>query len=120
MSRFEALVQELIVADVTAVVFSVNPVNGERGEIVINANWGLGECLVDGRVTPDMYVVHREDRAILSRSIARKRRMTTVTSSGTREVDVPAADWMWRRVAASASWACRTSRCAIEPPRASK
>jgi hypothetical protein len=35
-------------------------------------------------------------------------------------VDVPAADWMWRRVAASASWACRTSRCAIEPPRATK
>jgi phosphoenolpyruvate synthase/pyruvate phosphate dikinase len=38
-----------------------------------------------------MYVVRREDRAILSRSIARKRRMTTVTSSGTREVDVQAA-----------------------------
>ena len=38
-------------ADVSAVVFSVNPVSGDRGEIVVNAAWGYGESLVGGTVT---------------------------------------------------------------------
>ena len=40
-------------ADVSGVVFSANPVNGQRDELVINASWGLGESVVAGRVTPD-------------------------------------------------------------------
>jgi hypothetical protein len=35
------LVQQLVAADVSAVVFSANPITGNRDEIVINASWGL-------------------------------------------------------------------------------
>ena len=49
------LVQLLIPADVSGVVFSANPINGSREESIINASWGLGESVVGGTVTPDTY-----------------------------------------------------------------
>jgi pyruvate,water dikinase len=58
------LVQQLIDADASAVVFSVNPVNNKHDEIIINANWGLGESIVAGTVTPDTYIVGKTDRRI--------------------------------------------------------
>jgi pyruvate,water dikinase len=83
------LIQHLIVADVSAVVFSANPVKGRRDEIVINATWGLGESLVSGTVTPDTYLVQKGDLTVTGRQIGEKRRMTVAVSEGTREVDVP-------------------------------
>ena len=87
--RIAVLVQQLIPADVSSVVFSANPVTGSRDEVVINASWGLGESIVGGTVTPDTYVVCKADMAIASRQIAEKRQMTVSVPGGTREVDVP-------------------------------
>ena len=49
------LVQQLVPAEISGVVFSANPVSGNRDEVMINATWGLGESLVSGKVTPDTY-----------------------------------------------------------------
>jgi pyruvate, water dikinase len=87
--RIAVLVQQLIPADVSSVVFSANPVTGSRDEVVINASWGLGESIVGGTVTPDTYVVRKADMAVASRQIAEKRQMTVSVPGGTREVDVP-------------------------------
>jgi pyruvate,water dikinase len=83
------LVQQLVPADVSAVVFSVDPVSGDRGAVVVNATWGYGESLVGGTVTPDAYTVRRSDLAIAARTVADKRRMTVATPGGTAEVDTP-------------------------------
>ncbi|MGQ4807058.1 Prodigiosin synthesizing transferase PigC [Candidatus Entotheonellaceae bacterium PAL068K] len=80
------LVQQLVMADLSAVVFSANPVTGDRNEIVINTNWGLGESIVSGRVTPDTYVMRKSDRSIKTRQIADKERMTVLAPNGTRDV----------------------------------
>lgn len=87
--RIAVLVQQLVPADVSAVMFSANPVTGSRDEIMINASWGLGESIVGGTVTPDTYVVRKADITIVSRQIAEKRLMTVMVPGGTREVDVP-------------------------------
>lgn len=83
------LVQQLVVADASAVVFSANPVTGSGDEVVINASWGLGESIVGGTVTPDSYVVQKTDLAITARQIGEKGRMTVLVAGGTREVEVP-------------------------------
>jgi phosphoenolpyruvate synthase/pyruvate phosphate dikinase len=83
------LIQQLVAADVAAVLFSANPLTGARDEIVINASWGLGESIVGGTVTPDTYVARKAGGALLSRTLAEKRRMTVAVRGGTREVDVP-------------------------------
>jgi phosphoenolpyruvate synthase/pyruvate phosphate dikinase len=88
-SRAAVLVQQLVVADVSGVLFSLNPVTGERGEILLTVSWGLGQSVVGGRVTPDTYVVDRTDLGVIRKVIAEKRSMTVVVPRGVREVDVP-------------------------------
>jgi len=83
------LVQQLIAADVATVVFSANPITGNRDEVVINASWGLGESIVGGTVTPDTFIVRKSDLAITSRTIADKQHMTVSAPGGTHEVEVP-------------------------------
>jgi len=46
------VVPELVPADAAGVMFTANPLNGRRDEIVINAAWGLAETVVSGAVTP--------------------------------------------------------------------
>ncbi len=83
------LIQQLVQADISAVVFSANPVTGSHDHILINASWGLGESIVNGAVTPDAYVVRKADLAIVERQIAQKRRLTVLAREGTQEAPVP-------------------------------
>lgn len=87
--RLAVLVQQLVPSDVSAVMFTANPVSQNRDEIVINASWGLGESIVGGTVTPDTVVVRKSDLAIVSHQVAEKRRMTVSAADGTSEVEVP-------------------------------
>jgi pyruvate,water dikinase len=87
--QMAVLVQHLVPADVSAIVFSANPLTGSRDEAVITASWGLGESIVGGSVTPDTYVTRKAGPALLFRQIAAKARMTVLVPGSTREVDVP-------------------------------
>jgi len=87
--QLAVLVQQLVASDVSAVVFSANPVTGNRDEVLINASWGLGESIVGGTVTPDTFIVRKSDLAVINRVIADKQHMTVSAPGGTREVDVP-------------------------------
>ena len=89
--RMAVLVQQFIPSEVSAVVFSANPVTGNRDEVMINVSWGLGESVVGGRVSPDTYVVRKGDLAVVQRQVADKQRMTVPTPGGTSEVPVPGA-----------------------------
>jgi pyruvate,water dikinase len=88
--RIAILVQQLVAADVSAVAFSANPVSGERNEVVITANWGLGESIVSGYVTPDTFVVRKAPLAIASRDLGAKERMTVQAEAGTAEASTSA------------------------------
>ncbi|MBN1370495.1 MAG: PEP/pyruvate-binding domain-containing protein [Anaerolineaceae bacterium] len=90
-SGVAVLVQQFIPADVSAVVFSADPTSGERGCVVINAAWGIGESLVGGEVTPDLYRVSKDDLRTTARLIADKAVMTVACPEGTRQVAVPRA-----------------------------
>lgn len=83
------LVQHLVPADAAAVVFSANPISGSTEELMINANWGLGESIVGGLATPDTFIVEKTTLTITLRDIARKDRMTVMTETGTSETAVP-------------------------------
>lgn len=76
------VVQRLVPADRSAVVFSVNPVDGDRSAVVINATWGLGEAIVSGLVDPDCYIVDKQDGRIRSRQVSDKAIMTVALPDG--------------------------------------
>jgi pyruvate,water dikinase len=88
-SQLAVLVQLLVAADVSAVMFSADPVSGNREVVVVNASWGLGESIVGGTVSPDAYQVRKADLQVVERRIAEKGQMTVPVPGGTREVAVP-------------------------------
>ncbi|MEW6735347.1 MAG: PEP/pyruvate-binding domain-containing protein, partial [Acidobacteriota bacterium] len=53
--RIAVLIQPLLIPYCAGVAFTLDPVSGNRDEIVINATYGLGEMLVSGQVEPDLY-----------------------------------------------------------------
>lgn len=81
-------VQKLVFSDAAGVLFTVNPVNGDRDEMLINAAWGLGEAVVSSLVTPDTIVVSKTSEKITSYETADKQIMTIRTAIGTKEVPV--------------------------------
>lgn len=84
------VVQRLVEADASGVLFTVDPVTGATDQVVINAAWGLGEAVVSGAVTPDVYRVRRGDRTVIEATVADKSIMTVLTEDGTEEQPVPA------------------------------
>jgi phosphohistidine swiveling domain-containing protein len=86
-----AVVQVMVPSEVSGVLFTANPVTGDRSQAVINASWGLGEAVVSGHVTPDTFTVRNADGGILSRQIAAKVHMIQYAEDGgTVELPAPA------------------------------
>ncbi len=84
------VVQELVAADASGIMFTANPLTGARDQVMINAAWGLGEAIVGGQVTPDTVVVEKATGAITTQQITEKDVMTVRTQSGTHEEAVSA------------------------------
>lgn len=71
------VIQEMCEADVSGVLFTVAPFNANAA--IIESNWGLGESVVSGAITPDSFHVSRDTGEVLERSIATKNEMVTAT-----------------------------------------
>lgn len=65
-------IQKMANAWTAGVMFTLNPANGDRSSIVIDSNFGFGESVVSGEVTPDNFVVNRVSEEIISRTISHK------------------------------------------------
>jgi len=65
-------VQKMVNAKAAGVIFTINPVTGDPNEIVIEGNWGLGEAVVSGSVTPDDYTVNKNTLKISEKRIVKK------------------------------------------------
>ncbi|MDH5438551.1 MAG: phosphoenolpyruvate synthase, partial [Candidatus Bathyarchaeota archaeon] len=85
-------VQKMVDTKAAGVTFTINPVTGEQNQIVIEANWGLGESVVSGAVTPDNYVVDKKTLKIIDRKIGKKviEYVSDPKTGKTIHVDVPA------------------------------
>lgn len=83
------VVQRLIPAQAAGVLFTSNPLNGRRDQMVIDGSWGLGEAVVSGQVTPDHWVVQAESGEPVARSISRKLVWTVGHAGGTETMPLP-------------------------------
>ncbi|MCH4886762.1 hypothetical protein EZV73_04240 [Acidaminobacter sp. JC074] len=66
------IVQRQIASDISGVGFSLNPLNNCFDEVTINSSFGLGEAIVSGIVTPDMYTYDIVDKKIITKKISIK------------------------------------------------
>src|SRR5215469_391671 len=64
------VVQRMVVPDVSGIMFTADPITGRRKTVCIDASFGLGEALVAGLVTADLYQVRAG--AIVTKRVSRK------------------------------------------------
>ncbi|ELY88935.1 phosphoenolpyruvate synthase [Natrialba taiwanensis] len=57
------VVQQMVDAEKSGVMFTSHPSTGDP-TMIIEAAWGLGEAVVSGAVSPDNYIVSRDDRSV--------------------------------------------------------
>lgn len=88
-----AVVQAMVDSEISGVMFTANPVTGERGQMMINASWGLGEAVVSGTVTPDEFIIAKEGMVEVDAVIADKKTMV-VERQGGGTVEVSVADYL--------------------------
>ncbi|MDD4136235.1 MAG: phosphoenolpyruvate synthase, partial [Candidatus Shapirobacteria bacterium] len=82
-------VQRLIQSDISGVMFTVNPVTNEKNQIIVEAIWGLGEYIVQGTVSPDQYIINKNDWTVISENHVEQKTELIRAEHETKEVDVP-------------------------------
>lgn len=82
------VLQRLVPATAAGVLFSRDPVTG-ADQLLVEASWSLGEAVVDGLVTPDLYRLDRTG-ALVDRTVGTKdRAVVPRPRGGTETVPVP-------------------------------
>ena len=82
-------VLELVDARSAGVAFTLDPVTGDRATLVVEGNWGFGESVVSGQVTPDHWTVDRATGRVLTARVGAKLRWATYAPGSGRVVLAP-------------------------------
>lgn len=82
------VVQQMVIPDTSGIMFTADPVNGNRTVVSIDASFGLGEALVSGQVSADLYKV--QDNTIVSKKISKKKiAIYSLPEGGTITKEIP-------------------------------
>jgi len=68
-------VQRMVQSEKSGVMFTVEPVTSDPKKITIEAVYGLGEGIVSGEISPDLYMVDKESLGILAKTVTPQHRM---------------------------------------------
>lgn len=80
--RIAVIVQEQVASDRAGVGFSLNPITNDYDEAVVDSNWGLGESVVSGQVSPDHSVVNKVTRSVEERQLGGKETSVWLEADG--------------------------------------
>ncbi|KKU73603.1 MAG: Phosphoenolpyruvate synthase, partial [Candidatus Amesbacteria bacterium GW2011_GWB1_47_26] len=83
-------VQTMVQSEISGIIFTVDPITGDRDKLVIEAIWGLGDYVVQGVVTPDHFSVSRATNKIVDKNISTQDIMEIRDRQGVKQVKVPA------------------------------
>ena len=76
------VVQKMVQSEVSGIAFTVHPVTKDYNQMVIEAGFGLGEAIVGGLVTPDTYIIHKNNFSLLDISISEQSMAIVKTAKG--------------------------------------
>ncbi|TCO59599.1 rifamycin-inactivating phosphotransferase [Actinocrispum wychmicini] len=81
------VVQQMVFPDVAGILFTADPVTGNRKVATVDASFGLGEALVSGLVNPDVFKV-RDGEVVAETIAAKQRAVRALPAGGTQEVAI--------------------------------
>ena len=76
------IVQGLVPAEASGVLFTADPVTGRSDRLIIEACFGMGEALVSGKVTLDRFLLSKRDLRVLSHSVSEKAIQSVLDGAG--------------------------------------
>ncbi len=82
------VIQKMVQSEVSGICFTVHPVTKDKNQLIIEAGWGLGEAIVSGQITPDSYVVAKNDLSIIDINVSEQKKMIVKAASGNKWVTV--------------------------------
>ena len=78
------VIQKMVQSEISGIAFTVHPVSKDPNQMVIEAGFGLGEAIVGGMVTPDTYIVSKNDLSILDITVSRQNFAIVKTAKGNK------------------------------------
>jgi pyruvate,water dikinase len=81
---------KMVPARAAGVCFTVHPTTGDETKALIESNWGLGESVVGGSVTPDKFVVDTREMHVIERTLGHKEKRVIMRDQGVSEEEIPA------------------------------
>jgi pyruvate,water dikinase len=86
------VIQAMVDSEISGIAFTVHPVTQDRKQMIIEAGYGLGEAIVSGSITPDSYVISKQDFSFLDINIAEQnRQIVKCLRKGVKWIPVPKA-----------------------------
>ena len=82
----------MVLARTAGICLTVHPATGDETKALVESNWGLGESVVGGSVTPDSFVVDKREMQIIEKTPGQKEKRVVMTEQGVSEEEVPADD----------------------------
>lgn len=76
-------IQKMVNSRSAGVMFTIDPVTGDKSKITIDANWGFGESIVQGMVSPDNFIVIKDSLEIIRSLIGQKAQQVVANECGT-------------------------------------
>lgn len=78
-------VQKMIQSAASGVVFTCDPVTGEKNKIIVEAVYGLGELIVQGEVIPDYFMIDKNDFKIIKKIVSEQKYLLTMKNGQTKK-----------------------------------
>lgn len=84
------VIQEMVESEISGITFTVHPVTQDRRQMIIEAGYGLGEAIVSGAITPDSYVIDKQDYSLIDINLAsQEKQIVKCLKQGTKWTPVP-------------------------------
>jgi len=87
------VIQKMVQSEISGIAFTVHPVTEDPNQMIIEAGFGLGEAIVSGQITPDSYIISKDDMSIFDINIGCQTKQLKVKSQKSK-VDGEANEWI--------------------------
>ena len=85
-------IQKMVQSEKSGIMFTIEPMTNDMSKIVIEAGFGLGEAIVSGSITPDKYIVNKEDLKIIEKTVNKQEWKITKVGSANKHVSIASAE----------------------------
>lgn len=83
------VVQKMLLSEASGIMFTADPLNGSRDIVSIEAGYGLGEALVSGIISPDIYKFQKSTNRIIKKRVADKKfAIIPLAGGGTKKLEL--------------------------------